>query len=210
MNSFHRKFIALVLLLCFLQPRVVSAHKHTRTIDNPRTKIQKFSLRGTSENIVLNDEHCGLLPVGCTVTFSGKAIVNDGQKANYTAQATIEWQNGYSNGRGGYCAPVHASGTLFIDQYMRSCNTDSVYFTVEATTCDETVTNELGIHLYNGTINITGGSGQYQNAKGTATLQAKDNIKERNGFFEANGSLSVFNTYQKHITEIKRKQFVRK
>lgn len=202
MNSFHRKIASFALILCFLYPQAVFAHKNTRSSDRSASTTQEFTIRGTSENIVLNDEHCGFLPVGCTVSFSGKALVGTGQKAHYTAQATIEWQNGYPNGRGGYCAPVHATGTLFIDHYTKSCNTDSVYFTVEATTCDETVTNELGVHLYDGTIHITGGTGQYQNAKGTATLQAKDNIQERNGSFEALGTITK-NTYTKHITERK-------
>ncbi|MBP7967406.1 hypothetical protein KAZ66_03970 [Candidatus Woesebacteria bacterium] len=185
-------------------------HEKTNTV-----LTKPFSISGTSENIVLNDIHCGFLPEGCKVSFSGKAMVSTGEKATYTANATIDWGHSYANGKSGYCAAVTADGTLYMDTLKKACDVNSLFFTVKGTTCDESVSNELGIHIYDGTVEITGGTGTYKNAKGTAVMNGKDNLNERNGMFEARGSIRLSSslhekgrayTYPRHNFEEKSKR----
>lgn len=222
MNYFHKKRDKIIGSLCglfliglpFILPSDIHAglSKHHEKANTVLTK--PFSISGTSENIVLNDIHCGFLPEGCKVSFSGKALVSTGEKATYTAHATIDWGHSYPNGKGGYCATVTAEGTMYMDTLKKACDVNSIFFNVRGTTCDESVSNELGIHIYDGTVEITGGTGTYKYAKGTAALNGKDNLNERNGMFEARGSILLSsNLHEKreyiHIRDINPKKKVR-
>ena len=121
---------------------------------------------------------CQFTAAGCTVTTTGTANSSHLGRGAYTSVLTIYWMQGWSNRRGGYCAPASGSGTL------TAANGDTLNQTETGMVCEVGATGSNVPHTFNGTFVNTGGTGRFAYATGNGTVTGGDDGSGNSTFSE--------------------------
>ena len=113
---------------------------------------------------------CQFTQAGCTETLSGTVNGTPIHQGTYSGMLTINYSQATSNGQGGYCAP--ASGQVTLTDSQTPSN--SISKNEHGTVCEVGATGNNVPHTFNGTFQITGGTGEYSDATGSGTVQASE------------------------------------
>ncbi len=171
-------FLALGLLFSF----------HVQATDSVPTDVEtdfSFLGKGSARSIELNDQHCGYLPEGCHAHVSGNWNSFLFKEGVFEADIDTEWQHATSNGKKGFCAPVHGTAEL-----RKRKSNDKIFVRIDGTDCDSLASSEVLPHVYRLTFTITGGTDKYKEATGEGSISGLD-LGINVFLFRARGSITL-------------------
>lgn len=128
-----------------------------------------FLGKGSAQSIELNDQHCGYLPEGCHAHVSGNWNSFLFKEGVFEADIDTEWEHAASNGKKGFCAPVHGTAEL-----RNHRSKDKVFVSIDGTDCDSLASSEVLPHIYHLTFVVTGGTDKFKEATGEGSISGMD------------------------------------
>lgn len=165
---------------------VHTVHKSIASHPQVSNPYRLFRDEGSGTETSLSPSNCqNIPPYECTVQTNGTAHGVPLGSGSYVSTITVNWGGAYSNGQGGYCAPIATDQPSTAT--LNGPNGNSINLTTNTgTICEVGPTGQYDAHTFNGTFTITGGTGKYVGATGNGYEIGADN-GQGTSFFNAVG-----------------------